>query len=270
MTRSTRQGLGVPGIGSGFEANQRMAGVPAREAREAADFQGLAAQDPEKARRSLEDRLAKEEREAPPEAKPIKPKIEEKTSGPEEALAKDLADLRDRTLIPGDPIRDVKVRAKIEARLESLSLESYLFAGHAVQRVPIIPEKLEAEYVSLSGVQAMWISGSAQEYMKTHPNAADVEILNVLGMRRLASALRRLWVAGEPHFLDPDIDPTAELDYYDAAARAEFMRVVDERSRLIYRLGDVLIDLLLANHDWFQLRVRKLATLDLLAELGKS
>jgi len=266
--------LGIGGVGSGYTANQELAGVAPAEAEAAARFRGLAAQDPESAERLAEqmrpDKETPEQETDLEEAQQKKAKEGEEKKTPEQGQ---IRFLRDATVQAGDLLRDPGVRDRVESRLKPLDIEEYLFHGYASQVVPILPGKLEVEFRSLSAGFMGWIGASVRDYLrKTNQTeeALEAEVLNVLGMRRLAACTYQLWIGGELAPLQPPLPRSDKrVSFFDVAARAGYIDLLDQRADFLYQRGDILADMLLVNLDWFFLRVRKMAS-ELGGQLGNS
>ncbi len=144
----------------------------------------------------------------------------------------------------GSKIDNPRVRKAVEGRCEPMDFGDLIISGRVQQEVPILPEKLSANYQTLSGSEIFWIEQTAPDMSVT-----DFGINAWMGYARLVMSLTG--VNGST--FSPYGEKRGTVD------KAMFAQRFEE----VMGLGEQLIELLLVNLKWFRGRVDELFVDDL-------
>lgn len=131
------------------------------------------------------------------------------------------------------------VRKSIESKCGEMDFADLIMTGRVVQKVPIIPGKLEVTFQSLLGSETFWIEKNAGDYGRT-----DWAVRSWLGYARLTVSIC-------------DMNGTLLPDHRGKdgeISKAHF----DEKYLKVMSLGEKIIELLFVNLGWFNDRVEKL------------
>lgn len=137
-----------------------------------------------------------------------------------------------------------KRREEIEARCEPMKFEDLLYKNEVRQRVPIIPEKFEPLFRSLTPAESLFV----KKLIADEQTVSDQYLMEKYSLCLLAAAL--IDINGKP--LPDHLNSDGEVD------KVAFQKKLKE---LLRKSGYIIADLSL-NYQWFDFRVRKLISLD--------
>jgi len=180
---------------------------------------------------------------AQPEATP--PKKEEPPAEKEETNIFDVLDIEGLRKNEAERLLDNKKRREdIESRCEPMKFEDLLYKNEVRQRVPIIPEKFEPLFRSLTPAESLFV----KKFIADEQTVSDQYLMEKYSLCLLAAALVDINGKALPDHLNSD----GEVD------KAAFQKKLKE---LLRKSGYIINDLSL-NYQWFDVRVRKLISLD--------
>lgn len=145
----------------------------------------------------------------------------------------------DNTYYRGTHTDNPEVRKVIETRCPDMDFADLVMTGRVVQRVPILPRKLEPVYQSLLGKEQYWMEKNMHLY-----GATQFSQQTWMGYSRLVFALVEL--NGVP--LEGCLDKDGDVD--EEKFVAKFSSVMSKPEKIL--------ELLLLNLGWFSDRVEKL------------
>lgn len=153
----------------------------------------------------------------------------------------DFADQRSAT----DKILDNKKRREeIEARCEPMKFEDLLYKNEVEQKVPIIPGKFEPVYRSLTPEESLFV----KRHIAKDQDTSDQYVFEKYNLCLLACSL----VA---------INDKTLPDHRDASGSVD-QALFDAKMKVILKKSGYIVADLGINYVWFDIRVRKLITVD--------
>jgi hypothetical protein len=172
------------------------------------------------------------------------PKVEEPKKEEEDLL--EMFDFQERN--EAERILNNKKRRKeIESRLEPMKLEDLLMKDEVQQNVPVVPDKFEILFRSITPEENLYIK---RYVAKNDTGQSDQYILEKFGMCQLVCSV--LALNGRPL-----PDHRAQDGSIDDAA-------FDKKLKILLRKSGYIIADLGINYGWFDIRVRKLLSPDAL------
>ena len=157
----------------------------------------------------------------------------------DENLFDDILDMDART--EAEKILNNKIRRKdIESRCAPMNIEDLILKDEVRQRVPIIPDKFEVEFRSLTSQENLFI----KQFIAKETTTTDMYLLEKLGICQLTCAV-------------VSVNGKALPDHRDSDGQVKNDLFLEKFKRLSKMSGYIVTDLGL-NYMWFDLRVRKL------------
>jgi len=157
-----------------------------------------------------------------------------------------------------DPMMDKDRRARIEKDLKPLDFESMLFQGYVEQAVPV-RESLTITFRTLNTTHGLWLEHfmSSPAYEETNAQA----LRHTYTLFRLAICLEQ--INGKA------IEPSIEKLMKDSQ-REDFYTAMKLRMEKVSRYPSLLTDDLIIQMAWFDGRVRRMLTGNLVEKVGNS
>lgn len=139
-----------------------------------------------------------------------------------------------------------KVRAAVEERCSELDIGAYLMGGELLQRVPVVPGKLEVVFRTITDLEETYIDSDLENYV----NAMDRKFIRAVNEWSLAAHLHSVNGQSWPSTIDGD-----------GTVNDESMKV---RLKRVRKLHTPVMNMLLANLAWFLDRVNNALTVETL------
>lgn len=186
--------------------------------------------------------IAKMPQEEQKQPEPVK---EEKATEKEPENLFDVLDFEGLKKNEAERLLDNKKRRdEIESRCEPMKFEDLLYKNEVRQRVPIIPEKFEPLFRSLTPAESLFV----KKFIADESSVSDQYLMEKFSICVLAAALVDINGKALPDHLNSDGEVNKEA----------FQKKLKE---LMKKSGYIIGDLVL-NYGWFDIRVRKLISLD--------
>ncbi len=141
-------------------------------------------------------------------------------------------------------LNNKKRREDIESRCAPMKFEDLLFKNEVHQKVPIIPEKFEPTFRSITPEESLFV----KRYIAKEASVSDQYLLEKYNICLLACALLSINDSLLPDHRDQNGSPDEKL--FEAKLKGIFKKS-----------GYIVADLGI-NYTWFDIRVRKLITAD--------
>lgn len=148
-----------------------------------------------------------------------------------------------REVVMKDLLNNDEQRELVEARLSPLDVTDLIMQGRIVQRVPIIPDKYEPEFQSMTGEEELALKRLLMQERK-NIEAPDRYMLDKFQLMTIACALRSVNKIVLPHHI------SESGDFSDEGFWQKFNRVVKLPFHMLASIG--------VHYYWFDIRVRKL------------
>lgn len=136
-----------------------------------------------------------------------------------------------------------QLRKNIEARLRPLDIGQYILNGEMTQAVPVIPNKLEVRFRTVSEYEEGWVDAHLAKQNATHKDMTQRQFLRLMNECSLACHIHSIGGSAWPVALNGDGTVN------DAN--------MEERLRRVRKFPSAVFALLAQNMGWFLERVSK-------------
>lgn len=141
-------------------------------------------------------------------------------------------------------LNNKKRREDIESRCEPMKFEDLLFKNEVHQRVPIIPERFEPTFRSITPEESLFV----KRYIAKEQTVSDQYLLEKYNLCLLACALIQ-------------INDVPMADHRDNNGSPD-EKLFETKLKSIFKKSGYIVADLGINYTWFDIRVRKLITAD--------